>query len=115
MKHATAVLVALAFLASAAFAASKYVRVAEGSDFEFAKAKCELMSMGVGQDYMVWGSPAYVAGYSIGAAIGNAIQQQMFIERCMVLHGWKKVKVAATRAKVKTNYNSGGAEGRENR
>lgn len=94
-------------------AAWKYVRIGDGPDFEYAKAKCELLSMGIGSNYVVWGSPGYVAGYSIGTALGDAIRQSMFIERCLVLHGWKKVRVAGKRANVKANWNHGGAKGLE--
>jgi hypothetical protein len=38
--------------------------------------------------HFVMGSPAFVAGASIGAAIGGAINHARSYDQCMTLHGF---------------------------
>jgi hypothetical protein len=49
------------------------------------------MAMGAGGGHFAMGSPEFVLGASIGAAIGDAIQTAYVKKQCMVLQGWKFV------------------------
>ena len=66
-----------------------FEKIGYSPDVDYAKAKCEIASMGVEQQVFAFGSPGYVAGAQLGNAIGNAIRKQEFMRNCMVLNGWR--------------------------
>lgn len=72
---------------------TQWVKYGPGPDYDYAKAKCEIGAMGVEQGVVAWGSPGYVLGAQLGNAIGNEIRKAEFTDRCMVMHGWKRMQV----------------------
>lgn len=88
-------------------AAYQYIQIGPGPTIEYAQAYCENAAMGVGQGVWAYGSPSYVLGAQLGNAIGNAILQDRFMTNCLVMNGWKRVRVSAPATHYKTNFNSG--------
>ena len=59
------------------------------ADFPRAKAQCELFARGQGGGFYAQGSPNFVAGAALGAAIGQSIRQQNDFNDCMLANGWR--------------------------
>jgi hypothetical protein len=62
----------------------------KASGFEQAKAYCELMADSMRTGNLAFGSPAFVAGASIGGAIRGAIDHANHYDACMTLKGYAK-------------------------
>ncbi|MBN9243425.1 MAG: membrane lipoprotein lipid attachment site-containing protein [Mesorhizobium sp.] len=83
----------------------QYVRMGPGPELPYAQAQCEIMSNGVQQGVIAWGSPGYVAGAQLGNAIGNAIRVDQFMKNCMIMQGWQRVPVkTSTPGAAKPTY-----------
>jgi len=61
------------------------------ADFEPAKARCSLMARHGGGDFAAYGSPSFVAGASLGNAIGQAARARQDFDDCMTASGWRRV------------------------
>ena len=56
--------------------------------FDEAKARCSLMARHSGGAFLAAGDPNFVAGATVGAAIGNAIRTQADFNDCISASGW---------------------------
>lgn len=70
-----------------------YVKYADGPDLDYSKARCAIGAMGTERSISAWGSPSYVFAAELGNIIENAARRAEFTEHCMVMHGWKKVRI----------------------
>jgi hypothetical protein len=91
MKKTLVAAVAATLVGTGAASAGQWQRIGPGPSFDYAEAQCNLMAMGAGGGHFAMGSPEFVIGASIGAAIGDAIQTAYVKKQCMVLQGWKFV------------------------
>lgn len=64
------------------------------AEFEPTKARCSLMARHGGSDFVAYGSQSYVAGASLGHAIGESARMQAEFSDCMVASGWSPVTQA---------------------
>ena len=63
--------------------------------FEEAKARCSLMARASERGFYASGSPRFVAGAALGAAVGNAVEAQANFNDCMSATGWIAVDAKA--------------------
>ena len=73
------------------------------ADFEPAKAECSLMARNSGSSFVAYGNANYVAGASLGHAIGESVRAQANFNDCMSAKGWRMATpqtVAASKAKA---------------
>lgn len=61
------------------------------TDFNMQKAQCSLMARNGERGFVAVGSPSYVAGASIGNAIGEGVRTQTNFNDCMMATGWTPV------------------------
>ena len=59
------------------------------ADFEPAKAKCSLMARHSGGSFAAYGDANFVAGATVGNAIGETARTQRDFNDCMAASGWK--------------------------
>jgi hypothetical protein len=62
---------------------------ARTTDFDEAKARCDLVAHGQPSGFYAQGNPNFVAGAAVGAAVGDAIRTQNTFNDCMLATGWK--------------------------
>jgi hypothetical protein len=62
---------------------------ADTADFDVAKARCSLMARHDGSSFSASGSPSFVAGSSVGYALGEAVRTQQDFNDCLLASGWK--------------------------
>jgi hypothetical protein len=77
-------------------AAADYRQIGPGLPLRQAQAYCELAALQYQQGYYAYGSTAYVAGATLGNAIGNAIRQHQVFNNCMILQGWEHFRPKVT-------------------
>lgn len=61
-------------------------------DFGMQNAQCSLMARHGGGGFVAAGSPNFVAGAAVGAAVGNAVRTQQDYNDCMAATGWQPVE-----------------------
>jgi hypothetical protein len=93
-------LAAVAVAASTTASRAEWTKIGPGPSYDVAEAQCSLMAMGAERGTFVFGSPAFVAGASIGSAIGNAIRTSIVKEKCLTINGWKNIRTAPKRTVV---------------
>jgi hypothetical protein len=89
-RHPTTILLALALVLSGC--ASHLWAPGPGqslADFEPAKARCSLLARHGGSGFVAFGSQSYVAGATLGHAIGESIRANQDFNDCMVATGWR--------------------------
>lgn len=89
--------------------------VANPPNMEMAEAQCQMMSSGTQQGMVAWGNANYVAGAQLGNAIGNAIRADQFVQQCMTMSGWRRVKIpsdAQVKASIPPRYAKAAAKAR---
>ena len=59
--------------------------------FDEQSARCRLLARAGERGYIAFGSSGYVAGATIGNAIGNAVRAQADFNDCMTASGWLAV------------------------
>jgi hypothetical protein len=59
------------------------------ADFEPAKAQCSLMARHGGGGFAAYGDANFVAGATVGNAIGETVRTQRDFNDCMAASGWK--------------------------
>jgi hypothetical protein len=87
-------------------ASAEYRNIGPGPTLDYSLAYCDNASMGIGGGQVVVGSPSFVLGASIGAAIRRSIDQSRFKENCMVMNGWKWFPNQTETVRQKRNYNN---------
>ena len=73
-----------------------YMRIGYGPSFDVAHAQCDMRKGAVDQGFLAIGSPGFVAGASLGNAIGNAVAEDQYMKNCLILNGWKRRPGGAT-------------------
>ena len=86
---------AVAVVASTTALRAEWTKIRPGPTYDVAEAQCALMAMGAQRGHLAIGSPAFVAGATIGAAIGGAIRTSIIKQKCMTINGWKNVREGA--------------------
>lgn len=66
------------------------MRIGYGPSFDVAHAQCDMSKGSVDQGFWAIGSPGFVAGASLGNAIGNAAAEDQYMKNCLILNGWKR-------------------------
>ena len=56
--------------------------------FEEASARCSLVARHSGGGFYAQGTPSFVAGAAVGAAVGDAVRAQADFNDCMAANGW---------------------------
>ena len=71
-------------------AAKTYVPLAgvQQGNFEQSKAECSMVARHGGTGFYAQGNPNFVAGASLGHAIGDAVRSNQDFGDCMTMHGW---------------------------
>jgi hypothetical protein len=81
---------------------SAFEQIGYGPSFDYAKAYCSLHAGSAERGFIAFGSPSYVAGAQLGNALGNAIRTEQFMQKCMVLQGWKRKSTRQVKAPTPT-------------
>jgi hypothetical protein len=68
------------------------------ADFDADKARCSLMARHGGSGFVAYGSPNFVAGATLGNAVGESVRTQQDFNDCMLVMGWKIADQPATAA-----------------
>ena len=74
----------------------QWVPVGQGAsldNFEATQARCNYMARHGGSDFVVAGDPKFVAGATLGHAIGEGIRTAQDFNDCMTMNGWHKEQV----------------------
>jgi hypothetical protein len=61
---------------------------AQNLDFQQVQAQCSLLAENRGGSFEASGSPRFVAGATLGYALGDAVRQQDDFNTCMLASGW---------------------------
>lgn len=72
------------------------------NNFEPTKAECSLVARHGGSELVAYGRPSFVAGATLGHAIGESIRAQADFNDCMSARGWRIVTpetIAASKGK----------------
>lgn len=88
-----------------------YMKVADGPDYGYARARCSTEAAGTRRSFYASGSIGYVIGASVGSAVINEIRYQEYMKNCMVMQGWQnvpKAKAGATNVQIAKHRNAQG-------
>ena|SRR5690348_7477696 len=76
--------------------------------FDEAKARCSLMARHSGGGFYASGTPSFVAGAAVGAAIGEAVRANADFNDCMQASGWViadgQPPTASSRPQTQSNF-----------